>query len=109
MVPELVVELPLKQQLSLNKFHNISVNDKYKDSTITCLKLFTDYTKPGLATLYVTGIDKDACRFTKQIRMSYITEVLDINAGVAKLHFKRINAETWYPLDKQLAKTVLNQ
>lgn len=106
-MPELLVQLPLNPSLSLEKFHNIVVNEKYKDAVITAIKLFTHYTKPGYATLYVTGVDKDACRFTKQIEMTYVTELMDINTGVAKMTFEKKKTETWYKLDRTLAELIL--
>ena len=105
--PELLVQLPLNQCLTLDTFHNIVVNGKYKNAVITSIKLFTHYTKPGHATLYVTGVDENACRFTKQVDMTYVSELIDINSGVAKLTFKRENTETWYKLDRTLAETIL--
>ena len=105
--PELLVQLPLNKCLNLDSFHNIVVNQKYKDSLITCIKIFTHYTKPGYATLYVTAIDKDGCRFTKQVEMTYISELIDINSGIAKLTFKRQSTDTWYKLDRTLAESIL--
>lgn len=106
-MPELLVQLPLNPSLSLEKFHNIAVNEKYKDAVITAIKLFTHYTKPGYATLYVTGVDKDTCRFTKQVEMTYRTELIDINTGVAKMTFEKKKTETWYKLDRTLAELML--
>lgn len=103
-MPELIVQLPLAQCLTLENFHTFSVNEKYRGCDITSIKLFTHYGRPGYAILYVMGIDKNECKFTKEIEMTYSSEIVDINTGVAKLNFKRKNTETWYKLVQNVKK-----
>jgi len=107
-------KMPLRNQIFLDFFLNMRVNEVYKGKAIIKeIMLHTSHQNPGYATLYVTAVDNNHCTFTKKFSVIYSTEILDIEAGMARLHLQidkhgeASRTPKWYVVDENLIHQVL--
>ena len=110
MTASLVVQLPLKPVVCIERFSNLVVGGKDKDATIKTITLLTSYMTPNRATIHVVAIDDNNCSFTKNFEFTFIAEIIDNTKGMARMHFQRIKeiqSQKWYTLDENLVRHIM--
>lgn len=109
-VVNLVVQVPVKPQIDVERFGNLRVGGVQQNATIQQLTLITSYMRPYHAELKVNAVDSKGVTFSTHFQFTYSVGLGDSN-NTMTLHLTRqrdSEPEVWYKLDEALVKQVLN-